>query len=296
MDMTKLANLSVSAVLLALSAAGARAQVMNTPTLTNEVFFNDNNLLGINSPGASISNTLGGRAQGSINQTAGLGVGFDPNNTFGLFPGSMTAATAQTVYNPFIAQGSAAAGSQFQIGLHGFASSPTGLATEDIDVSIFQFNPNAGNNIPIGPAIVSNVPITFNANVNAGDFLNFSAVTTLTGALTAGQEYVIAFAPATAPNTANPDDFAVVDRIVTSRSNVQDTTGQTMFIADNNSANTGGALAASGVGVFSQQTNGPVAFRLYTGSAPVPEASTVVSFGALLALGGLIAFRRRRSV
>ena len=94
MDMTKILKIGVSAALLALSAAGAQAQ-MNTPTLTTESFFNDSNLLGVNSPGASISNTLGGRAQGSINQTSGLGVGFDPNNTFSLFTASPTASTAQ---------------------------------------------------------------------------------------------------------------------------------------------------------------------------------------------------------
>ena len=145
-------------------------------------------------------------------------------------------------------------------------------------------------NVPIGPALLSNVPVTFAANTPAaGDYLDYSAVANLTGALVSGQEYVIAFAPATAPNTASPDDFGVVDRITTPRSNVQDTTGQTMFLADNNSANTGGPA-------FVQQTNGPVAFRLYTAPPPsVPEASTVVSFGALLALGGLVAFRRRRS-
>ena len=114
------------------------------------------------------------------------------------------------------------------------------------------------------------------------DFIYYSAITSLTSGLTAGQNYVIGFTSAT-----SPDNFVLVDSVAPSRSGLSTadkTFATNVYETDNNSGLTGGPAVTE---------NGILAFRILTPAA-APEPSQFVALGlGALSLAGL-ALRRRR--
>jgi MYXO-CTERM domain-containing protein len=236
--------------------------------------------------------------------TRGLGVGYNSGSSFaGAFVISKTVATAQSVYNPLIAGTSAAGafttiatGSTFQLALHGYASNqadPTQPVT--VFASLFNYDPTAGTNqVPVtGPAIFT-VPVSIFDPSDTTDNTYFSDSIKLSNAIIAGNKYVLAVSPGAAGGS-NPANFATADR---ANFNLSGITGsdaafdKQYFLIDNNSDATGGTFASHQIGGLTQG----LGYRFYAAAGnPVPEASSLISFGVLLGLGGLFLMRRRRT-
>ena len=235
----------------------------------------------------------------------GLGVGYNSGSSnAAAFPNSKTAATAQSVYNPLITGTSAAgafttiaAGSSFQLALHGYANNqadPTQPVT--VFASLFNYDPTAGaNQVPVtGPAIFT-VPVTIAATPGlSSDTTSFSDTIKLTDAIIAGNKYVLAVSPGAAGGT-NPANYATADRANFNLSGIPAADAafdKQYFLVDNNSDSTGGAFKVKAIGGLTQG----LGYRFYAsaGTNPVPEASSMISFAALLGLGGLFLVRRRR--
>ena len=241
---------------------------------------------------------------GTVVQRA-LGVGYNSGSSFATsFPISKTVATAQSVYNPLIASTSAAgafttiaAGSTFQLALHGYANNqadPTQPVT--VFASLFNYDPTAGTNqVPVtGPAIFT-VPISILDTSDTTDHTYFSDAIKLSSAITAGNQYVLAVSPGAAGGS-NPANFATADRANFAQSGITDPTAlafdKQYYLVDNNSDATGGTFNSH---VNTGLVQG-LGYRFYAAAGnPVPEASSLISFGALLGLGGLFLVRRRRT-
>lgn len=258
-----------------------------------------------------VFSTDGSTQTSTVNNTGsvvsrGLGIGYNSGSSFATaFPISKTPQTAQSVYNPLIAGTSAAgafttiaAGSSFQLALHDYSanqSDPTQPVT--IFASLFNYNPtaNAGQ-IPVtGPAIFS-VPITVLPTPGiTGDTTSFSDTIKLGAPIVAGQQYVLAVSGGVAGGNS-PSNFATVDRANFANSGIIGTDlafDKQYYLVDNNSDATGGAFQSHVTGGLTQG----LGYRFYASAAsnPVPETSSLISFGALLGLGGLFLVRRRRA-
>jgi hypothetical protein len=230
-------------------------------------------------------------------------VGFDPSGNVSVF--ATTPATAQSVYEPFVFDTSAAgtfntvaAGSLAQIQL--FASNFNVNQTAgnpqpfNLYASLFAFNPNAAaGTVPVtGPNLFGGEQkVTLGSQPSFGTF--FSGDFTLAGPITAGNTYVLGIS--TLSN--DTQDFATVSTApfsITGISAADQATDAMKFLTNtNDQGNPAGQPAVAGGG------NNVIAFRLAAANpAPaVPEASSVVSMGLLLGMGAaLIAFKRRRSV
>lgn len=265
--------LSFSAVLG--SSVVANAQSSNPDATLSKVFGTDNSL-----------NSFGAQA---IVNSAGIGVGYGSNTTW--FPatnGGNNPANAQTVYTAFTYKGTGdvAAGSSFQIGVHGYAqgTNPTVFA------SIYALSGSLSqNSLPsLGTAVVSNAAIVF--GTSSGDKIYYSAKTTTSSTLVNGQNYVLVFSP-TGPGQNTPTNFAVVDRRTYS------TSGQTGTQSINDNSWTTLASAPGTVDQYRGQfvgTTGNLGYRLYAG-APVPEPSAFLGLGAFASLLGLGVKLRRRA-
>ena len=278
--------LGLGSLALSLLATGAQAQ---NPALT----------LAFDTDGSTQASAVS--TTGTVS-TRGLGIGYDPNNTFGVFPNSLTAASSQSVFNPLITDSSAAgafqtiaAGSQFQLGLHAFGNNNANIAQPvTVFASLFAFNPNAGaGNVPLGQAIFSNLAVSVTNDPSQNDGIFFSNTITLANSINAGQEYVLAVDGGPAGG-ANPTSFATADRqnfAVSGLPTADASIYRQEFFVDNNSGDSGGAFTSRNATALTQ----PLGYRFYSTPAgsPVPEASSVVSFGVLLALGGLFLLRRR---
>ncbi len=230
-----------------------------------------------------------------------IGIGFDTNGGNGFLTNSPTAATAQSVFNQFVYDSSAAgtaptvaAGSTAQIELFGTnnnVASGTAAATFNAFVTLFAFNPNAAaGTVPVTGPDLFGAPQQVTLGQTGGGF--FSGDFTLAGPLTAGQQYVLGVTTL----TGNTQDFATVASssftVAGITNSADQTIDRTKFVTDANDQGSPMGQPFSNPG-----GNNIVAFRLLAGtSAPVPEASSFVSMGLLLGLGAAFVALRRRSV
>ncbi len=286
---------------------GLGALALSLTTLTGSAF------AGTLDPSLSLKFSTDGSTQTTaVDNTGtvisrGLGVGYNSGSQFAAtFGNAKTVDTAQSVYNPLVAGTSAAgafttinAGDAFQLALHGYASNqadPTQPVT--VFASLFNYDVTAGaTQVPIvGPAIFSNLAVTFAATPGISiDTTSFSDTITLSNSILAGGKYVLAVSPGAAGG-ANPANFATADRANFANSGITGTDlafDKQYFLVDNNSDSTGGTFTSKGSGGLTQG----LGYRFYSAPAsnPVPETSSMISFGALLGLGGLFLVRRRRA-
>ncbi len=289
MNTKNLRSLSALSISMLAVAATAQASVVTAPDSALQLAFATDG----STQFTSVDSV--GTAQGT-----GLGVGYDPANRFNAFTSARTAATAQSVYNNLITDTSAAgnfstinAGTAFQLGLHAYGSNNAGT-TQPITLfaSLFNFDPTAAaGTIPIGSAIFRNVSVDVFNQTDTTDGTFFSSTFTLANSIIAGNQYVLAVNGGPAGG-ATPTSFGTADRIGFGNSGLSTADAsifKTIYLIDNNSGDTGGVYKAKG-------NNNPLAYQFYAGSsAPVPESTNLLSFGALLGLGGLC-FVRRRSI
>jgi len=274
--------LGAAGLSLLVLAGGASAQTTTGDSTLTTVFSTFN---GKGAPGYTVSS---------------IAVGFDPNGGGGKLSSSESQATAQSVYEPFTFDSSAvgpfmtlAAGSKAQIQV--FASDQNVNSTNgvvnpfNIYAVLYAFNPTAAaNTVPVtGPDLFGAPQKITLGGLNAG---YFSGDFNLAGSLIAGQQYVLGI------TTLNSDtqDFAQIGTTVFN--------GQTGLPAADQSADTQKLVTQTDDqgSPTTFQTTVPtttvVAFRLNAAPPAVPEASSVVSMGLLLALGAaFIAVKRRRT-
>ena len=229
---------------------------------------------------------------------AAVAVGFDPSNTPGNLFNSATAATAQSVYESFNFDSSAAgafttlaSGTQAQIQIFASDQNVTpGATTFNIYASLYAFNPNAAaGTVPVmGSNLFGAEQKITVAALNGG---YFSGDFNLTGAITAGQRYVLGITTL----TGDTQDYGQIATSSFANSGLatadQSSDAVKYLTAANDQGNpTGQTFTNPGL-------NNAIAFRLGAAAAPVPEASSVVSLGLMLGMGAaFIAFKRRRSV
>ena len=266
------AGLAGLGLTLWMAAGGAQAQNTSPEPGYAELFYTDNNLAAGNDFTAGTSTTY--------LTSFGRGIGYSGGNFDGLFTLSPDASTAQTLFQPFIFRGSSSvATSDFiQIGIHSYSESEQNQNTQTVYASIFLYKSQGTGKVPLGDAVVTNIPIVLNskqptAGFGGDDYLYYSDPVALPDMLCPGKQYVIAFAPATSAGTNSPANFALINTIAFSRSNVPSADRSffgTIFETIDNSATT----PPSGSTVFTEA--GPLAFRLYASVlTPVPSLSSL---------------------
>lgn len=225
-------------------------------------------------------------------------IGFDPSGK--VSPFSMTQATAASVYDAFVFDSSAAgafttlaAGATAQLQVFATNNSTTEAPTFNVYASLYAYDPNAAAGTV--PATGTNLfgseqKITL-GTIGAG---YFSSDFTLAAPLVAGNTYVLGL------TTLNTDsqDFA---NIAVSPFSATGLSAANQQLSKNKYITTVGDQGNPVGSPFQQilASNNVIAFRLNAApaSAPVPEASSVVSMGLMLGLGGaLVAFKRRRTI
>ena len=275
--------LPVAGITLALATLGGGAQAQTD--LTNPVLaFQDDG--GKNFLGASTY-------VGSL----GRGLGFDPNNTFSAFQDAAAAPNFQSFFNDFQVGTNITAGSKLQLAVHGNANNSgagNGGAPVNVTASIYTFQDNGAGKLPTG-TLVGTTSDAFMSTDAIGDNLFFSADFQANTALTTGTTYILGL--------STPTSFAFVDAItrVDGKGNPSPLKsplnvgkyGSNIYETVNGSSTLSSTF--SEVGQPADTRNSPLGFRLYAASSPVPEASSLISFGALLGLGGLFLVRRRRA-
>ncbi len=288
MNTTLKATLALGAAGLSLLALAGGANAQSTTT--------DPNLTTV------FSTVTAGRNPSFGSGPTTIKIGFDPSGN--VSPSAMTPATAQSVYEPFVFDTSAAgpfttvaAGSlaQIQLFASNFNVNQTAVAAQPFDLyaTLFAFNPNvAAGTVPVtGPDLFGTPQkVTLGGSPTTGGFV--SSDFTLAVPLVAGSTYVLGVT--TLSN--DTQDFATVSTSpfsITGISASDQATDAMKFVTD---VNDQGNPAGQPFAPFN--TNNVISFRLLASPAPaVPEASSVVSMGLLLGLGAvLIAFKRRRSV
>jgi hypothetical protein len=224
--------------------------------------------------------------------TFGIGVGYDPlpakpklglqvGNDRGKFSNAQSVATAQAVYNPFVLRsGAIPAGTNFQIGVHAYASS-SDLNTSAVTIyaSIYELSSQGTGKVPLGSPVVQNLSILVKTN-DKEDALFFSAVTTLPTDLQQNKLYVIAFAPASQSGSNAPANHAFVETLAYAMSGLvaaDSAIFQDTMVTNLNNASGGGAVT---VEYISGNLGNPIGYRFYTGKPLRAMSGTITLKGA----------------
>ena len=239
--------------------------------------------------------------KGAPNYSGGaIAVGYDALGGGNHLPFSPSSATAQSVYEPFILDSSAAgtfntiaAGSIAQIQLFALNNNvnSTGGATNPFNVyaSLYAYDPNAtAGNVPVTGPNLFGAQQKVTLGQSTGGY--FSNDFTLAAPLVAGQSYVFGFTTL----SSDTQDYAFLGTTVNGQALLPAsdlTFDRTKFITDFNDQ--GAPTANSSTNV----SNTLLAFRL-NASAPVPEGSMTLDFGLGLGVMGLalVASKRRRNI
>ena len=263
------------------------------------------------SPDPSLSQvftTINGNVVG-VSTNASLGIGFDSNNFNGLFPASLTNATAQSYINGFVLhQGTdntaaqadlsqLTAGSSFQVGVNTFAFNRQGSGPVSIGVAIYQYGGSTATPIT-GSALFSSTLVIPNGDVNAPTgALNYTAKGTLAQSIVDGQRYEIVFsAPSGLLQWRRCCQFrhwySWFLRVRPGRMPPRRVRAIFKSEIRNRTDNPLGGPFTAGSGSVAN----PVVYSFYAASsAPVPEASTVVSLLTLTGMMGACVKLRRRA-
>lgn len=153
-------------------------------------------------------------AGGSAQFATCRGIGYDKYGFASQFGVLGQLSSSRTQFNRIKYTGpSISAGAQIQFGLHGFAIARTNNLS--VYVSIYTYNGSAAvGNVPLGTAVVRNIPVRFAELVKEpSDRLFFSdakeqALTT--AALTSGSEYVLVIAPSATSGSASSANCVVL--------------------------------------------------------------------------------------
>jgi len=242
-------------------------------------------------------------ATGFPNYTsAAVGVGFDANFGGGKLNSSTTQATAQSVYEAFVFDSSAAgvfpgvaAGSTAQVQV--FAQNRNVKFTNGLPdpfnlyVSLYAYDPStAAGTVPAKGTNLFGAQQKVTLGQGTAGY--FSSDFNLAGTLTAGGTYVLGI------TTLNSDtqDFANIGTTVNSKSGLSATNvgfDNNKFVTTNDDQ--GNPVGSLVNGTASNQDGNVLSFKLAAGSSsPVPEASPVASMGLMLALGTTILTIKRR--
>ena len=282
--------LPVAGATLALAALAGGAQAQTDLTNATLVFQDD-----------------GGRATLGTSTTVaalGRGLGYDTQNTFGAFQDGTSAPNFQSFYNNFQVGSTVSAGSTLQFAIHGDANNNNagdGAAPIPVTLSLYAFQDKGAGTLPLG-MLIGTTTDSFKSTTAIADILNFSADFTVNTALTTGTTYILglstpstlAFVDAVTRRSGkgNPSPLLSPLNVGTFGNNIYETVGGSSTLSPTYS-NVGNPADPTGQNV----KNDPLGFRIYAQAAPpaVPEASSVISFAALLGLGGLFLVRRRRA-
>ena len=285
MNITLKTTLSLSAAglsMLALTSGASAQTTIGDPALT------------------TVFSTL---ATGSPNYTsAAVAVGFDANIGGGKLTFSTTQATAQSVYEAFVFDSSAAgvfpgvaAGStaQLQVFAQNKNVNPSPLVPFNIYASLYAYDPGAA--VGTVPAMGSNLFGT-QQKVTLGQAAGgyFSSDFILGNTLTAGSTYVLGITTL----TGDTQDFANIGTTVNNKSGLSATNvgfDNNKFVTTNNDQ--GNPVGSLVNGTASNQDGNVFSFKL---AASTPSAAPEPSQWAAMAFTGLgiavLAVKRRRSL
>lgn len=274
------------AALLSLSGLAGNAQSNSIATGLSQIFTTD------------LGNQAGVAPNGSY------GVGYDAANFDSLFASAATQSTAQSYVNAFrLDSGSGytgadlSAGQQFQIGLNAYALSRGGNGTVAFDAAIYAAT-GTGSSLSIDTShkiYDSTILVTAsNPSDPAAGKIWYSNASALLNPLNTNTEYVIAVTPETAGNPTT--NFATVQKVAYSQLTQHGfaTSDQSIFTSVQKFNNDGSSF--TGGTNITGLSAAPFVYHFAAGAAaPVPEMSTVVSFGlfGLLGVTGALRMRRR---
>ena len=247
---------------------------------------------------STVFSTFNGKGAPGFGATSSA-VGFDPNGGGGKLTNAESQATAQSVYEAFTFDSSAAgafttlaAGSMAQLQVFAVNQNvnSTGGTVNPFNLYavLYAFNPTAAaGTVPAtGPDLFGMPQKITLGDLNAG---YFSGDFALAGPVVAGQRYVLGI---TTLNSDTQDFTQVATSAFTTQSGLpagDQSVDTPKYLTDVNDQGNPIGKPATTIG-----GNNVIAFRL--DAAPVPEASSVVSLGLLLGLGAaFVAFKRRRS-
>lgn len=231
---------------------------------------------------------------------AGIGLGFDGLTGGGKLQSAPDQSTAQSVYEAFKFDSSAAgtfntiaSGTTVQLAFYGLNRNQA--ANEPpfhIYYSLYAFDPNAAAGmVPVtGPNLLGKEQVV---TLGQSQVPYFSNTFNLLAPITAGQQYVLGITTL----DGDTQDYALAGTASLAQSGLlaaDASIDETKYVTNvDDQGNPTGVLYNT---VVSNTNNNYLGFALYTGSSPVPEASSVVSTAILLSLGaGLFAFKRRRA-
>jgi hypothetical protein len=263
---------------LVLATAASQAQILNADASLTAQFNTD-----------AMATTFG---NATLIQSAGRGVGYGSNSSW--FPNAQGEANAITHYNFGKYNGAnIASGDFFQFGVHAYAvnaASPTnnGTAPVSIFVSIFKAAagaPGAGSINALGAAIIQNAEIKIRNNTSSAaisERIYYTDKLNTLASLSAGEQYIIKFAPSVG-GTGSATNFAVlVPRATTTAGTSLSSMSQAdkdlfrrEWITNANSAVANIYREAPGSNV------NPVAYRMYTAAVPEPASMLVLGAGVL---------------